>query len=399
MFKFGIDVLLEDSKRLEALHGKRLSLVAHPASVTSRLIHSLDALMSVGKLQITSAFGPQHGMKGEKQYNMVESEDYEDPVYRVPVFSLYGQVRRPSDQMMKTFDVVLFDLQDVGTRIYTYLTTLVFMMEACEKHDKKIIVLDRPNPAGRPVEGYLLKPGYESFVGVAQIPIRHGMTLGEFAQFYRAEKKMNLDLEIIAMKGYDPKGVGFGWPEGVSWVNPSPNAASVNMTRCFPGTVMIEGTHLTEGRGTTRPLEIIGAPDLPLEKILKTMIGQYGDWMQGATIRSIFFQPTFYKHKDQLCQGIQIHADDRNYNHSRFKPFRLVSAFLKSLRLVAPGYQIWRDFPYEYVTDKLAIDVITGSDELRKWVDDNHAGKSDFEKIFGSDESQWIDRTKKFYLY
>lgn len=398
MFKFGVDVLLQNQQKLSFLKSQRVALVAHPASVTSRLEHSIDALIRAG-VNLTSAFGPQHGMKGEKQYNMMESEDYVDPVYGIPVFSLYGEVRRPSEKMMKTFDVVLFDLQDVGTRIYTYLTTLVYMMEACAQHQKQMIVLDRPNPAGRPVEGYLLKPGFESFVGVAPIPIRHGMTLGEFAKYYREEKKMNLQLEVIAMQGYMMKGEGLGWPSQISWVNPSPNAASVNMTRCFPGTVMIEGTHLSEGRGTTRPLEVIGAPNLPVEKILNEMQEHYNDWLSGCVIRPCFFQPTFYKHKDQLCRGFQIHADDRNHDAKMFQPFRLVSAFLKSLRKVEPHYEIWRDFPYEYVTDRLAIDVITGSSDLRKWVDDPQATRQDFETVFGSDEVDWFKKTHSFYLY
>jgi uncharacterized protein YbbC (DUF1343 family) len=398
MFKFGIDVLLQDQQKLNSLKSQRVALVAHPASVTGRLEHSIDALMGAG-LKLSSAFGPQHGMKGEKQYNMMESEDYTDPVYGIPVFSLYGQVRRPSEKMMKTFDIVLFDLQDVGTRIYTYLTTLVYMMEACAHYQKKIIVLDRPNPAGRPIEGYLLRPGFESFVGVAQIPIRHGMTLGEFANYYKEEKKLNLQLEVIAMQDYAISDNGYGWPTGVSWVNPSPNAASLNMARCFPGTVMIEGTHLSEGRGTTRPLEVIGAPNLPVEKIIAEMQKDYGDWLMGCVIRPCFFQPTFYKYKDQLCRGFQIHADDRNFNPKTFKPFRLVAAFLKCLRLVDPKFEIWRDFPYEYVTDKLAIDVITGSGELRQWVDNPESTRLDFEKSFGTEEVDWEQKTNKFYLY
>lgn len=398
MFEFGIDVLLQDQKKINELKDRRVALVAHPASVTGKLVHSLDALIESG-VKLSSAFGPQHGMKGEKQYNMMESEDYQDPVYRIPVFSLYGKVRRPSDQMMQTFDVVLFDLQDVGTRIYTYLTTLVYMMEACTQHRKKIIVLDRPNPAGRPIEGYNLKPGHESFVGVMCMPIRHGMTLGEFAQFYKAEKKLDVELEVVAMKDYDMNDAGWGWPLQASWVNPSPNAASVNMARCFPGTVMIEGTHLSEGRGTTRPLEVIGAPNLPVEKILSVMQNQYADWLEGACIRPCFFQPTFYKHKDQLCRGLQIHADNNHYKQNLFKPYRLVCSFLKALRIVEPNYEIWRDFPYEYVTDRLAIDVITGSPDLRLWVDTPSATKQDFASLFPQDEKSWHQKTTPHHLY
>lgn len=397
--KLGIDRIIDEQSLQKELAGKRLSLVAHPASVTSDLEHSLNALLRV-KLNVTSAFGPQHGLRGEKQDNMIESEDYVDPELKIPVFSLYGKSRRPTDDAMKTFDICLFDLQDVGTRIYTFLTTLRYMMEACTKHKKSLWVLDRPNPAGRPIEGMLLRTGWESFVGAGPFPMRHGLTLGECALWFKKNLKLDLDLKIIEMKGYNPHaGPYFGWPTDLSWVNPSPNVPTPHMPKCFPGTVMFEGTTLSEGRGTTRPLELFGAPDIDIHKILNKMQSIAPDWMQGCVIRTCYFEPTFHKHQKKLCQGFQMHVDHPKYSHESFKPYRLISLFFKALRLEQPSYEIWRNFPYEYEFDRLAIDLINGSPLLRQWVDDKSATKQDFEKINFSDEAQWKEERKEFLIY
>lgn len=398
-FELGIDRLLKEKKLSSILKGKRVALVAHPASVDSKLRHSLDLLSNLKGIQLVSAFGPQHGMRGEKQYNMIETEDYQDPYLKIPVFSLYGKVRRPTDQMMNTFDVVLFDLQDVGTRIYTFLTTLLYMMEACSKHGKEIWVLDRPNPAGRSIEGHKLQPGFESFVGAGPLPIRHSLTLGEAALWFREHFKLNVNLKVIAMKGYNPiKGPEFGWPH-LSWVNPSPNAATPSMARCFAGTVLIEGTHLSEGRGTTRPLEVIGAPDIKIQNILKEMEKIEPSWIKGCVIRPCYFQPTFYKHKDSMCEGIQIHVDQQSYNPKIFRPFRLVILFLKALRALYPDYEIFRDFEYEYEKDRLAFDLITGSALAREWIDDSNAKSGDLDKIFKAEEKVWKSEIKPYLLY
>ncbi|MBX2988601.1 MAG: DUF1343 domain-containing protein [Bdellovibrionaceae bacterium] len=396
--KFGLDRLLTEDSFKKELEGKRLSLVAHPASVTSDLRHSVDALFAAG-YNLVSAFGPQHGLRGEKQDNMIETDDFVDPQYRIPVFSLYGKSRRPTDEAMATFDVCLFDLQDVGTRIYTFLTTLRYMMEACARHGKTLWILDRPNPAGRPVEGSLLRPGWESFVGAGPFPMRHGLTLGECALWFRDHLKLNLDLRVIEMTGYAPeKGPGYGWPAELSWVNPSPNAASVNMARCFPGTVMLEGTHLSEARGTTKPLEMAGASDISIMKILKRMESLASEWMRGALIRPCYFEPTFHKHQKQLCEGFQIHTDHPSYRHEEFRPYRLFALFFKALRLESPDYPIWRDFPYEYETERLAIDLINGGPQLREWVDDRSSTAADFEKILQPDESAWRESSRP-HLY
>jgi len=362
---------------------------------------ALDALFAVRGLDLTCALGPQHGMRGEKQDNMEESADFTDPVHGIPVFSLYGTVRRPTPPMLDTFDVLLVDVQDVGTRIYTFLTTLLYVMEAAAQTKKAVWVLDRPNPAGRPVEGPRLRPGWESFVGAGPLPMRHGLTLGEAAEWFRIHFRLELELRIVRMDGYDPTlGPGFGWPLGTrAWVNPSPNAASPAMPRIYPGTVLLEGTQLSEGRGTTRPLELLGAPGLDVPRLLALMEDMAPDWMRGCRIRPCFFQPTFHKHVRELCAGIQIHVDDEAYQHETFRPFRLIALFLKALRRWRPDYEIWRDFPYEYETGKLAIDVINGGPALREWVDDPAATPADFEAQLGPDERSWADERRARLIY
>jgi uncharacterized protein YbbC (DUF1343 family) len=399
--QFGIDVLLKDAKLRKRLIGRRLSLLANPSSVCQDLRHSMDAIAHCAELNLVSAFGPQHGMRGEKQDNMIESQDFMDPIHQIPVFSLYGEVRRPTARMMETFDVLLVDLQDLGTRIYTYLTTLLYVLEAAAQHQKSVWVLDRPNPVGRPVEGSLLKEGWESFVGAAEFPMRHGLTLGEAARWFVKNKKLNVDLEVVPMWGYDlDQSPGYGWPLGqVSWVNPSPNASSLSMARCYPGTVLFEGTHLSEGRGTTRPLEVFGAPDIDSLRVLKKMEELAPIWMQGCRLRPCYFQPTFHKYVGQICSGIQIHVDDEYYQHERFKPYRLIALFFKSVRALYPEYKIWRDFHYEYERERLAIDLINGSSLLREWVDDPNARAGDFDSLQIQDEAQWLQRRNEFLIY
>jgi uncharacterized protein YbbC (DUF1343 family) len=401
VFQLGIDRILREEEWRDRLRGSRVALLGHPASHTRDFRPSLDALMEVPQLRITAAFGPQHGMRGEKQDNMVESPDYADPVYGIPVFSLYGEVRRPTGAMMNTFDVLLVDLQDVGTRIYTFLTTLLYVMEAGAKYKKPIWILDRPNPAGRPVEGSLLRPGWESFVGAGAFPMRHGLTMGEAARWFKKKHNMDVELEVIPMTGYQPEaGPGFGWPLGeLSWINPSPNAANLSMARCFPGTVLIEGTHLSEGRGTTRPLETMGAPDLDSTKLLREMERLAPQWMKGASLRPCYFLPTFQKHAGSMCAGIQIHVDHRAYNHQEFRPYRLVALWLKAIRNLHPDYKIWRDFHYEYEKTRLAFDLINGGPFLREWVDDQAARPADLDAYCVPDEKKWDDERREFLLY
>ena len=400
--KLGIERLLADPALREPLRGKRVALVAHPASVTRDLTHSLDALAACDGIRLSAAFGPQHGLKGDKQDNMVESEDFIDPVHEIPVFSLYGEVRRPTGQMMSTFDVVLVDLQDLGCRIYTFITTLLYVLEEAAKTGKSVWVLDRPNPAGRPIEGMTLRDGWESFVGAGPIPMRHGLTLGELGHWFIDHYKLDVDYRVIAMEGYRPdEGPGFGWPSERVWVNPSPNAANLNMARAYAGTVMLEGATLSEGRGTTRPLELFGAPDIDARAVMRVMHEMAPQWLEGCTLRETWFEPTFHKHVGQMCNGVMIHAEGAAYGHERFKPWRLQALAFKAIRAIFPDYPIWRgkEFKYEYTNDVLAIDVINGSPLLREWVDDAGAVPADLDAITVPDEDAWAEARKPYLLY
>ena len=399
MTLFGIDRLLAEPELRKPLEGKRVALLAHPASVTKDLIHSLDALFASG-LNVSAVFGPQHGVRGDLQDNMMESPDFTDPTYGVPVFSLYGEVRRPSGQSMGTFDTILVDLQDLGCRIYTYVTTLLYVLEAAAEHGKGVWVLDRPNPAGRPVEGLTLRPGWESFVGAGPIPMRHGLTLGELGKLFIDHFKLDVDYRVIEMAGWRPdEAPGYGWPPERVWINPSPNAANLNMARAYAGTVMLEGTNLSEGRGTTRPLELFGAPDVDPFKVMAEMESFAPDWLAGCKLRDVTFQPTFHKHVGEMCRGVFIHAEGSFYGHDAFKPWRLQSLAFKAIRRLNPDYDLWRDFPYEYEFEKLAIDVINGSPLLREWVDDPEARAGDLDALTVPDEEAWDEQRKPHLIY
>jgi uncharacterized protein YbbC (DUF1343 family) len=397
--KFGIERLLDDAELCKPLRGQRIALVAHPASITKDLTHSLDALASCG-LNMTAAFGPQHGLRGDKQDNMIESPDFTDPVHGIPVFSLYGEVRRPTEQSMEMFDVVLLDLQDLGCRIYTFITTLLYILEAAAKHGKSVWVLDRPNPAGRPVEGLTLRPGWESFVGAGPIPMRHGLTLGELGQWFIHHYKLDVDYRVVTIEGYDPDaGPGFGWPTDRIWVNPSPNAPTLSMARAYAGTVLLEGSTLSEGRGTTRPLELFGAPDIDARAVMAEMQRLAPHWLQGVKMREIWFEPTFHKHVGQLCHGVQFHPEGDLYDHHAYRPWRAQTLAFKAVRNLYPNYMIWRDFSYEYAFGKVAVDVINGGPQMREWVDDHAATPTDLDAITVPDEAAWIEERRPFLLY
>lgn len=399
--KFGIDRLLADSSLRKALAGRRIALLAHPASITHDMTHSLDALASLPDIHFSAAFGPQHGLRGEKQDNMMETPDFIDPVHGIPLFSLYGDVRRPTAKMMAAFDVLLVDLQDLGCRIYTFITTLRYVLEAAAQHHKSVWVLDRPNPVGRPVEGLTLRPDWQSFVGAGVMPMRHGLTIGELANWFIATLHLDVDCHIITMEGWQPHiGPGYGWPlDERIWINPSPNAPNLWMARCYAGTVMLEGTTLSEGRGTTHPLELVGAPDIDARALLTTMQGLAPHWLRGCHLRPCWFEPTFHKHTGKLCAGVQIHVEGGHYDHTAFRPWRLAALVLKAVRLLQPDYPIWRDFPYEYEFDRLAIDVINGSPLLREWVDDAQALPHDLDVITQIDEKAWEESREPFMLY
>ena len=398
---FGIDRLVADRELRRPLAGRRVALLAHPASVTSRLQHSLDALAGLDGVRLSAAFGPQHGLRGDKQDNMVESPDFTDPIHGIPVFSLYGAVRRPTAAMLDSFDVLLVDLQDLGCRIYTFITTLRYVIEEAARAGKSVWVLDRPNPIGRPIEGLTLRAGWESFVGAGALPMRHGLTLGELGRWFIASGRLEVDYQVVPMTGWDPASApGHGWPLGArTWVNPSPNAPNVYMARCYPGTVMFEGTTLSEGRGTTRPLELFGAPDVDTGRLLATMQELAPEWLAGCTLRRCWFEPTFHKHAGQLCAGLHVHVEDARYDHEAFRPWRLVALALKALRRLQPDYPLWRDFPYEYETGRLAIDLINGSALLREWVDDPGAAPGDLDAQARADEAAWREARAPFLLY
>jgi uncharacterized protein YbbC (DUF1343 family) len=398
--KFGIERLLAEPELRRPLEGKRVALVAHPASVTADLAHSLDALIAAG-VNVASAFGPQHGLKGDKQDNMVETADETDPLYNIPVFSLYGEVRRPTGQMMSSADIFLFDLQDLGCRIYTFVTTLLYLLDEAAKHGKSVWVLDRPNPAGRPVEGTLLVSGQESFVGAAPMPMRHGLTMGEMGRWFIRHFKLDVDYRVIEMEGWRPEDApGCGWPQSRVWINPSPNAANLNMARAYAGTVMLEGATLSEGRGTTRPLEVLfGAPDIDAKAVLKEMHGLAPEWLAGCALRECWFTPTFHKHAGLLCNGLMIHAEGRFYDHWAFRPWRLQALAFKAIRRLYSDYPLWRDFPYEYEFERLAIDVINGGSALREWVDDFAAVPGDLDGYASADEQAWREQIADCLIY
>jgi len=399
--KFGIDRLLEDPALRVPLAGKRAALLAHPASVTQDLTHSLDALAALGDVNLTAAFGPQHGLRGDKQDNMIESPNFLDPVLGVPVFSLYGEVRRPTPAMLDTFDVVLIDLQDLGCRIYTFITTLRYMLEAAAQAGKSVWVLDRPNPAGRPVEGLRLGPGWESFVGAGPLPMRHGLTLGELGDWFVKTLNLDVDYRVVEMQGWQPEaGPGFGWPLGTrAWINPSPNAPNLWMARAYAGTVMLEGATLSEGRGTTRPLELFGAPDIDARAVIAEMRVLEPHWLDGCALRDCWFEPTFHKHVGKLCNGVQVVTEGPAYDHAAFKPWRIQALAFKAIRRLMPAYDLWRDFPYEYELGKLAIDVINGGPALREWVDNPAATPADLDALTLPDEASWLEERKAFLRY
>jgi uncharacterized protein YbbC (DUF1343 family) len=401
MILFGLDRLLADPALRRPLAGKRIALLAHPASVTADLTHALDALAALPDLNLTAAFGPQHGLRGDKQDNMIESPDFRDPRHGIPIFSLYGEVRRPTAAMFEHFDVLLVDLQDLGCRIYTFITTLRYVLEAAAQYGKTVWVLDRPNPAGRPVEGLRLRPGWESFVGAGPLPMRYGLTLGELARWFVAELRLDVDHRVIPMQGWRPDATpGFGWPLGErAWINPSPNAPNLVMARCYAGPVMLEGPTLSEGRGTTRPLELFGAPDIDARAVLAEMRALAPDWLAGCRLRDCWFEPTFHKHAGALCSGLQIHVEDGFYRHHEFRPWRLVALAFKAIRRLYPEYPLWRDFAYEYEHGRRAIDLINGGETLREWVDDPAATPADLDRLATRDEAAWLDARRACLLY
>ncbi|MSR20395.1 MAG: DUF1343 domain-containing protein [Gemmatimonadetes bacterium] len=346
----------------EAAHLRPLALglIAHPASVTDDLTHSATALAEAG-YDLRALFGPQHGARGEKQDNMVESEPYLDPVSGVPVHSLYGVVRKPTPEMLRGLDALLFDLQDVGVRIYTFVWTMALAMEACAEAGVRFVVLDRPNPVGGVIrEGPLLRAGFESFVGLHPVPLRHGLTCGELALWLNAERGIGCELEVVGCDGWRRT---MSWEDtGLPWVMPSPNLPTSESCRVYPGMVLLEGTNLSEGRGTTRPFELFGAPYLDAYALAERLRGELGP---GVTLRPCHFEPTFQKHAGRICAGGQLHVTDAR----AFRSVHTAVAILAAVKALAPDEFAWRSPPYEYEAEKPPIDILWGSDTLRSGID------------------------------
>jgi len=340
----------------------RCGLILHPASVTAALGLSADAMLDAG-FNVVALFGPQHGVRGEKQDNMVESAHSVDRKTGLPVHSLYSEVRKPTPEMLEGLDVVFFDLQDVGVRVYTFIWTMALAMEACAEAGVRFVVLDRPNPVGGDrIEGPVLREGFESFVGLHPIPLRHGLTAGELALWLNDVRGIACEVEVIAMEGWDRS---MSWTEtGLPFVLPSPNLPTPRSCAVYPGMVLIEGTNLSEGRGTTRPFELVGAPYLDAVDFEQAVRRAFGGTVPGATLRPCAFEPSFQKHAGSVCGGVQIHVTDP----SEFMPVDLAVAILRAADEVAPGSFGWIPPPYEYEETLMPIDILWGHDGLRSGV-------------------------------
>lgn len=340
------------------LKGTRVGLLVHPASVNRKLEHASDCLLKSRKLELKALFGPQHGIRGETQDNMIEWEGFRDKKTGLPVYSLYGQTRKPDPSMLRDIDVLVIDMQDVGARYYTFIWTMELCMQACLEAGKPVVVLDRPNPLGGVhTEGPVLDMNYTSFVGQRPMPVRHGMTIGEIGNYLRNAFYPSLDYHVIKMQGWKRE----MWFDetGLPWVLPSPNMPTIDTAIVYPGMCLLEGTNLSEGRGTTRPFEIFGAPFIDPDALVKRLNAFK---LPGVLFRPMYFQPTFQKHAGKLCGGTQIHVTVRG----RFKSFKTGVAIVKAIHELWPDNFAWKQPPYEYETKKIPVDILMGTDRPRK---------------------------------
>ena len=357
--RVGIEQLLTEYRSL--LAGKRVALVSNPASIDRAFRHSADLLFDDPEIEVVALFGPQHGFRSDLQDNMIETPHAQDARRRVPIYSLYSETREPTAEMLRDVEILLIDLQDVGTRVYTYIYTMANCLRAAGRHGVRVIVCDRPNPVGgTAVEGATLRPEFASFVGQFPIPLRHGLTIGEIALLFNHEFSLGAALDIVPMGGWQ-RGMYFD-ETGLPWVIPSPNLPTLDSTIVYPGAVLFEGTMLSEGRGTTRPFELIGAPWIEGERLAAAMNGRR---LPGVHFRPAFFEPTFQKHARQTCGGCQLHVTDR----AAFQPVRVAVELIAEFRRQDPAKFAWREPPYEYEHDKWPIDILYGSDRLRTAVD------------------------------
>ena len=385
----GLESLLHRVGEAAGLRDARLGLIVHPASVTSELVFSADAVREAG-FDLRALFGPQHGARGEKQDNMIESEDYRDPVTGLPVHSLYGEVRKPTPEMLEGLDALLFDLQDVGVRVYTFIWTMALSMVACAETGIPFVVLDRPNPIGGTLrEGPVLRSGHESFVGLHPVPLRHGLTCGEMARWLNDARGIGCDLEVIPCEGWERH---MSWIDtGLPWVMPSPNLPTPDSCAVYPGMVLLEGTNLSEGRGTTRPFELFGAPWLDSAALAARLADAQ---LPGVVLRPCHFEPTFQKHAGTLCGGAQLHVTDSN----AFRPVRTAVEILVAARELAPHDFGWRRPPYEYEESLPPIDILWGHAGLREGVD---AGAGTDEILAGVEDEldEFGAASERYLLY
>jgi uncharacterized protein YbbC (DUF1343 family) len=343
------------------LKDSRVGLLVHPASVNRRLEHAVNLFFKSKKLTLNALFGPQHGIYGETQDNMIEWEGFQDRHTKLPVFSLYGRTRKPEPSMLEHIDVLVIDLQDVGARYYTFIWTMENCMKACEQMNKSVVILDRPNPiGGHKTEGTVLDMSFASFIGQHPLPIRHGMTVGEIGNYLQNEFCSSLDFHIISMDRWK-RNMWFD-VTGLPWVMPSPNMPTLDTAIVYPGMCLLEGTNISEGRGTTRPFEIFGAPFIDPDLLVKQLKGFN---LTGVIFRPTYFQPTFQKHAGKVCGGAQLHVSQRE----QFKPFNTGVAIIKAVHDLYPEHFSWRQPPYEYEKEKLPIDILAGTDKLRKDVE------------------------------
>jgi uncharacterized protein YbbC (DUF1343 family) len=355
--RLGIDVLL-DSRRLR---GSRVGVVANHASIDGRFRHVVDRVATADNVTLGAIFGPQHGFRSDVQDNMIETAHAHDPTRRVPVYSLYSETREPTAEMLKGLDALVIDLQDIGARIYTYIYTMANCLRVCKRHGVHVIVCDRPNPiAGEDVEGALLEPGFESFVGQFPIPMRHGMTMAELARLFNEQFGIGASLEVVKMEGWTRR--TYWDATGLPWVMPSPNIPTLDSAIVYPGTVLFEGTMVSEGRGTTRPFELVGAPWIDAERFADAMNALA---LPGVFFRPAVFEPTFQKHAKQPCGGCQVHVLDR----SVFRPVLTGVALLDMFRRFNTSMYAWRQAPYEYEHEKVPFDILSGSDTLRRQIE------------------------------
>lgn len=343
------------------LEKARIGLLVHPSSVDSRLNHAVDLFLKHKTFTLKALFGPQHGIRGETQDNMIEWEGFRDSRTRLPVHSLYGTTRKPTPEMLRPVDAMIVDLQDIGARYYTFIWTLFLVMEACRENGKAVVILDRPNPiTGAMSEGPVLEEGYSSFVGLRPLPIRHGMTVGEIGSYLCQRFLAGLDLTVIRMKGWQ-RTMWFD-QTGLPWVFPSPNMPTLETAIVYPGMCLLEGTNLSEGRGTTRPFEIFGAPFVDPVR-LTSRLSEFR--LPGVFFRPLHFLPTFQKHAGTLCGGAQVHITDRQ----KYRSFKTAVAVLKAAHDLWPKQFAWKQPPYEYETKKMPIDILAGSQRIRKEID------------------------------